>query len=141
MTTETPAETLRRAAALMRQRAEAASSGPWRTHDTYVHDGGYTAAVLVGEGNEVRPVAWVPSFSGVPSELEKRAWPDAEYIAAMHPGVALAVADQWDAVADLAAVSLGHYEDGVLVHAGQPTAIETSALAAARAFLGEERTS
>lgn len=134
---ESPAETLRRAAEKMRGLANAATPSPWRTHDTYVHDGGYTATVLAGDGNDTRPVAWAPSFSNDPNEIDRQAYPDAIYIAAVHPGVMLLIADQWDAVADLAAISLKHWEDGALAHVSQPTAIETTAIAAAREFLGE----
>lgn len=142
--TETPAETLRRAAEKARTLAQAATRGPWRTHDTYVHEGGYTATVLVGEGNQVRPVAWVPSFSNIPGDLDKQAWPDAVYIAAMHPGVGLLIADQWDAIADdmgdEEVVERGAAGIGVLVlgRLFVQRKTWTPSVAAARAFLGEE---
>jgi len=98
--TGSPAETVRRGAEKMRKLATAATPGPWRNHDTYVPAGGYTATVLVGEGNDTKPLAWVPSFSSDPSVIDRQAWPDAVYIAAMDPDVALLIADQWDAVAD-----------------------------------------
>ncbi len=98
--TESPAETVRRGAEKMRKLASDATPGPWRNHDTYVPGGGYTATVLVGEGNDTKPLAWVPSFSNDPSEIDRQAWPDAVYIAAMDPSVALLIADQWDEVAD-----------------------------------------
>lgn len=139
---ETPAQKIRRATALMRERAQAATRGPWRNHDGYVRDGGYVATVLAGEGNETRPVAWIPSFSNQPADLDRQAWPDAIYIAAMHPGVALAIADQWDAVADDMGecVERGTAGVGVLVlgRIFAPRKPWTAALAAARTFLGEE---
>ena len=141
---ETPAQKIRRAAALMRERAQAATRGPWRNHDGYVRDGGYVATVLTGEGNETRPVAWIPSFSNQPGDVDRQAWPDAIYIAAMHPGVVLLIADQWDAVADDMGddevVERGAAGVGVLVlgRIFAPRKPWTAALAAARAFLGEE---
>lgn len=129
---ESPAETLRRAAEKMRGLANAATPSPWRTHDTYVHDGGYTATVLAGDGNNTRPVAWAPSFSNDPNEIDRQAYPDAIYIAAIHPGIALLIADQWDAVADVMA-----FEQRVS-GASTPSFIEAKALDAARLFLGEE---
>lgn len=140
---ETPAQKIRRAAALMRERAQAATRGPWRNHDGYVRDGGYVATVLAGEGNETRPVAWIPSFSNQPADLDKQAWPDAIYIAAMHPGVALAIADQWDAVADDMGddevVERGTAGIGVLVlgRIFAPRKTWTAAVNAARTLLGE----
>ncbi len=130
MTAETPAETLRRAAALMRQRAEAASCGPWIVESD-------------GDGNlwiqdPVAPLACI----GEEEDASTRA--DAEYIAAMHPGVALAIADQWDAViedmGDEEVVERGVAGVGVLVLGClfTPRKTWTAALAAARAFLGEE---
>jgi hypothetical protein len=89
---ETPAALLHRAAEKMRALAQAATDGPWRTHDTYVPAGGYTATVLVGVGNDVKPVAWMPSFSNDPNEIGRQAYPNAAYAAAMHPGVALLIA-------------------------------------------------
>lgn len=118
-------ETLRRAAEKLRQHAKMATPGPWRTHDTYVPAGGYTATVLVGEGNDTRPVAWVPSFSNEPNEIDRQAYPDAIYIAAMHPGVALLLADWLEATAR----RMGYTERGV-----DPA----HALALAREILGED---
>ena len=128
---ETPAQKIRRAAALMRERAQAATRGPWRNHDGYVRDGGYVATVLAGEGNKTRPVAWIPSFSNQPGDLDRQAWPDAIYIAAMQPGVALLIADMWDEIANVAA-----FEERV---SGMTSlnSIAARALAAASELLGE----
>ena len=73
-------ELLRRAADHMRQRANAATPGPW-----LAHDGGL---VWPGDLRLGDPV------SGS-TEL-----PDAEHIASWHPAVALAVADLMDNAAD-----------------------------------------
>ena len=128
---ETPTQTIRRAAALMRERALAATPSPWRNHDGYVRDGGYVATVLAGEGNETRPVAWIPSFSNQPGDLDRQAWPDAIYIAAMHPSVAVLIADMWDEIANVTA-----FEERV---SGMTSlsSIAARALTAARAWLGD----
>jgi hypothetical protein len=81
-----PIETIRRAAELMRKRAKAATKGPWTIADSYpnalVVSDDYS--LTVAEVNDLRPDATVK---------------DAAYIAAMHPIVALAVADWLDSVA------------------------------------------
>ena len=126
--TESPAETVRRGAEKMRKLASDATPGPWRNHDAYVPGGGYTATVLVGEGNDTKPLAWVPSSSNDPSEIDRQAWPDAVYIAAMDPSVALLIAEQWDAVA-LEIEGLRY---------GQLSGSACLAVDAALKFLGEE---
>lgn len=110
---ETPADTIRRAAQLMRERATAASPGPWHI------------------GNAVDPTTPcnVHTFPGAQDVADNVGWLDAEHIAAMHPGVALAVAawlDTWhpygltdETVADDWAEEYQH------------------ALAVSRAYLGE----
>lgn len=108
------AETLRRAAALMRERAEAATPGPWRPYTT----GGW------GHGNYVT----TDDLSGVAMQYALVWRPtDAEHIASWHPAVALAVADLLDNTA-------GHVE-----YTGATEASEDvrDALAVARAYLGE----
>lgn len=100
MAAETPADLIRRAAALMRQRAEAATDGPWRAHDTYLSHGGYTATVLSGEGNGTELRAWLPTFSNETSMTVRNVYPDAEHIASWHPLVGLAVADWLDSWED-----------------------------------------
>jgi hypothetical protein len=74
------AETLRRAAALMRGRAEAATRGPWESGE-YGH--------LSRSGAGAGRLAF--------GKVEWR--PDAEHIASWHPAVALAVADWLDETA------------------------------------------
>jgi hypothetical protein len=70
---ENPAETMRRAAALMRERAGLVPPPPWfsAVHDVTTHDG---LNVIASSGLTVR----------------------AEYVASWHPDVALAVADWLD---------------------------------------------
>lgn len=68
------AQVLRQAAALMRSRAEAASSGRW----SVAHVDGAGFAVHHGEHDTIALYA---------------SRPDAEHIASWHPAVALAVAD------------------------------------------------
>ena len=103
----TPAEQLRQAAKLMRERAEAASllsPPPWY--------------VVPAEG--MPPVPWVKSAKChviAPGYLV-----DCEHIAGMHPGVALAVADWLDRFGD----KMYCYGPAEFDHA----------LAIARAFLG-----
>jgi hypothetical protein len=81
--TESPAETLRRAAEKARGLAAAATPGPWK-----VRADDSTVAV-------VGPDSSIYHRDGSPGS-----YADAAYIAAMHPGVLLAVAGMWDAVAD-----------------------------------------
>lgn len=71
------ADLLRRAAALMRERAEAATAGPW-----------------VAAGNVVEGVGTVTFDKHMLSN-------DAEHIASWHPAVALAVADWLGRTADI----------------------------------------
>jgi len=67
--TESPAETMRRAAKRMRERAEHAAPSPWKQNDTEVIDGDQETVV-----DGLNPA-------------------NAEHIADMHPGVAHAVAN------------------------------------------------
>ncbi len=84
---ENPAETMRRAAALMRERAGAASPGPW--HQMCM---GSEGCSVLNDGH-LRERKHV-SFSGRKEWKADHA--DAEYIAGMHPGVATALADWLD---------------------------------------------
>ncbi len=107
----TEIEMLREAAELMRQRAKAASEGPWSAYTD-----GLVWANRLGD-----PV----SASTEPE--------DAEHIASWHPAVALAVADWLDAAANREQeYRNGPYQcepiEGDEVHA---------ALTIARAYLGE----
>jgi hypothetical protein len=124
-------ETLRRAAALMRERAEAATDGPW------------SAEAIGSEGYHV----FGPNGSRAPMKGRARVaactWQDwdeveadAEHIASWHPAVALAVADWLWEQANLVEVHAGTECDGGCLH---PTCrCIAAALAVARAYLGSE---
>lgn len=104
---------LRRAASLMRERAEAATPGPWTVKP---HGARHDCMTVRGVGDE-----HVAYYTGTP---------DAAHIAAMHPAVALAVADWLDAASAKAeAVEASGLTFGGVE--GKP------ALAVARAYLGE----
>ena len=92
MTNQTPADELRQAAEELRRLATAATPGPWRDHDTHLGRYGHTATVLSGERNDTDLRAWLPSMSQDSWDETRNVWNDAAYIAAMHPGVGLALA-------------------------------------------------
>lgn len=113
-----PAEELREAARLMRERAQAASPGPW---ERYEHD--------LGDGTSYWDVA-APSHDRpgyaqyvTPPRNDPKGAADSAYIAGMHPLVALAVADWLD--------SCGAKAEGVI---DEPVSVE-HALDVARAYL------
>ena len=124
------ADILRRAAALMRERAEAATPGPWAWEPpsgekrpqgdeslvtAYVPDGDeHPATVLYG---------WGYDASGIDGKDADRA-----HIASWHPAVALAVADWLDHAAESADLNRSPYVDDHLSHA----------LNVARRYLGED---
>jgi len=114
---------LREAAALMRRRAEAATTGPWAT--THISESAVANQHIIERwfvmgcfgsdpGNQTGPAAVC--------EYE----PDGEHIASWHPAVALAVAGWLDLVARL-------LDEGF-----DPNAETVEALAVARAYLGRE---
>ena len=110
------ADLLRRAAALMRERAEGATPGPW--HDVKM---GSEGSVVLNDGVNIltgRKPATCREFA------------DAEHIASWHPVVALAVADWLDALARAV-------ERSGVAHYPEPASIHDAALAVARAYLGE----
>lgn len=111
-------ETLRRAAALMRERAEAAADGRW--------------AVEVAQSNGIpNMVITADTAMVVADTYDKPHQHDAEHIASWHPAVALAVADWLNiAAADLVAYANDETQPF------DPTAIN-KALVVARAYLGE----
>lgn len=96
-----------RAAALMRERAEAATPGQWTV--TF----GFVGARRV-------PFVSIPGQDGARMPRQD----DAEHIAAWHPAVALAVADWLDLEAEFAT-------------GADPGLASNEALAVARAYLGE----
>ena len=105
----TPADELRAAAEKLRALAAAATPGPWRDHDTHLGQYGYAATVLSGEGNDTDLRAWLPSMSQTPWDETRNAWPDAAYIATMHPLVGLALAKLLEDCAELHEAKLpGH---------------------------------
>jgi hypothetical protein len=89
-TRTTPAETLRSAARLMRERATAASPGPW--HQMCMGSEG-CSVINDGRLRDRRHV----SFSGRKEWKADHA--DAEYIAGMSPFVGAALADLFDRIA------------------------------------------
>lgn len=119
---KSPAETLRSAAKLMRERALAATPGPWRAHEEN-HGNWYVSSVAFGQvSTGINEEPSLPEFLMI--ERDQR---DAEHVAGMDPVVALALADLLDRVAWMVKL------DGEL--AGRVGVDET--LAVARAFLGE----
>jgi len=116
---ESPAEVLRLAASLMRERAGLASPGPW--HQLCM---GSEGCSVINDGH-LRERKHV-SFSGRKEWLADHA--DAEYIAAMNPAVALALADWLDFEAvNAPGVGEVYLKGGRVAYA----------LAVARAYLGE----
>jgi hypothetical protein len=109
------AEVLREAAALMRERAEYATTGPWTTPEP--EDEYWGPRDVVGPGE--------PGFRYLICE---RAGNDAEHIASWHPAVALAVADWLERCVRLLADGRSCYGPEV-----------ESALAVANAYLGSDR--
>jgi hypothetical protein len=107
----TPAETLRSAATLMRQRADKAPSGPWRVEAG--HLGGMPEYVMSADDGGAVAESWREPGA-------------AAHCASWHPLVALAVAD-WLEIE--AAVVERQLPDG--------SGVIHQALAVARAYLGE----
>lgn len=129
----TPADELRQAAALLREVAAAATSGPWHRPLNTRYKSTVTGALPEGErGNwidgidpttgerEQCTVALIPTWS-TGRHSRQRGGRDLEYIATMHPGVGLALADWLDA------------EAGGL---SGPDTVSTHALVVARQILG-----
>lgn len=125
------AETLRKAASLMRERAEAATPGPWRTsHARQTH----VWADRDPAGFDAFHVAHCCDALGRDADAG-----DAEHIASWHPDVALAVAD-WLESAWMDWVreesSLG--ARSVRSMSGASNDADPRALAVARAYLRSE---
>lgn len=126
------AEVLRKAASLMRERAEAASDGPW-----LIHQDGYTQTVT-GEGEDwidlVDPrgrIILSHAHLGDDEETEREV-SDVHHIASWHPAVALAVAD----LLDDGAAYVEYVEQ---MHAEEATRDEGKFfLAVARVYLGSD---
>jgi hypothetical protein len=122
----TPAETLRSAARLMRERALAATQGPWKAHDQ--NGDWYVSSVPFGQvSTGINEEPSLPEFLMI--ERDRR---DAEFIAGMQPLVALAVADWLDDRAEDA-----EFLARALPYLSQDSQQFQLALAVARAYLGK----
>jgi hypothetical protein len=119
-------EVLRRAAGLMRERAEAATPGPWRDF-TY----GDRMMHYVDAGPNTNLVA-----SGAFGENA-----DAAHIASWHPAVALAVADWLEEAADHLDVDLSDESLDICPTAreGAECSVVGRAVTVARAYLGADQ--
>ena len=129
--TETPADTIRRAAALMRERAQGAPTGPW--HWEGLGDDGYPQRISNPGAILIAQTYTNPA----------KAAPTCDYIAALHPAVALHIADAWDATAeDMANYDAVERPKGWVTPSGQwlgPEHLWTATMHAARAYLGGEQ--
>jgi hypothetical protein len=114
---ESPADEIRRAAALVREKAEAASPGPW--HEMCM---GSEGCQVINDGH-LRERKHV-SFSGRKEWKADHA--DAEYVAGMDPLVALAVAGWLESLDGIEWSEHHSYSDELMY-----------ALKVARAYLGE----
>jgi hypothetical protein len=147
-----PSQSLREAAKLLRERAEAATPGPWeRPLDTryknYVmaalpegEQGQYKSGNIPAEfashkgptgryaGQRERVGVIEAAIWSIGGFLRKRSGRDLDYIASMHPAVALAVAD-W--LENEARATEGMADEAPVL--GLP---DSHALATARAYLG-----
>lgn len=117
---------LREAAALLRKRAEAATPGPWQrsTHYGYKIVGPLPRHATVGHVDPLSSASRPDRLSAV---IESTNGSNGDYIALMHPGVTLALADWLDAEAATATPR------GLDPHSGP------AAVAVADAILGGDR--
>lgn len=126
----TAVETIRKAAALMRRRAEAATGGVWW------RDGSAIVAAPSGDytdpDDEPIAVAAAPVFRPIGRLVRDRSGADLDHIAGFQPRVALAVAAWLEQVA--AAWASAHTIPVSDVSTDQEVA---DALAVARAYLGQ----
>lgn len=128
MTDHNPAETLTAAAKLLRERATAATPGPWtwlRWHSDCPANCDDPACFLLIVGSPHGPVGDAdvdrPEVFAVERSVQERGEGDAAFIALMHPGVGLALADWLNSAAGDA----------------EQIGPDPHALAVARALLGE----
>jgi hypothetical protein len=130
---DTPADTIRRAAQLMRERATAVRPGPWHAEP----------GSISLPGDKPWPSDYVAPATGVP-RFKVHSEADAEHIAAMHPGVTTAIADSWEHQAD----DMADWEANESIAGGLLLPVVrsnkhgtrhdwTATLAAARTYLGE----
>lgn len=127
-------EVLRRAAGLMRERAEAASVGPWKR---------FGMAGVAGKEWEIVDERRVECECGEPVALLGCATnQDAEHIASWHPAVALAVADWLEVEADRIDDNLATYRPDQTRYDSADAWVERNhrqGLAVARAYLGADQ--
>ena len=122
------AETLRRAAGLMRERAEAATPGRWHPFGTSIGsevDGCTCHGGIAPYGHE--------QYCGVEGPVVTGGEADMRHIASWHPAVALAVADWLDVGAEAWQISDPNYATSLRAAAVG----HRQALVFARAYLGE----
>lgn len=132
-----PSERVARAATVLRERAQAATPGPWHAHDTWIDVGGYSGAVLRDPPTpSERPLlAWVPSFSSDPGGYRQQVI-DARWIATVDPAVGLLLADLLDTCAEWAALLERQYGDRMAAAEIEVRPHLRSTLALADAILG-----
>jgi hypothetical protein len=95
---EVSAETLRRAAAVMRERAEAATPGPWDRMLAFGAD--FIGADAADErGSGFASARWILRLDNRPGRRQDKR--NAEHIASWHPAVALLAAQTLEQHADL----------------------------------------
>jgi hypothetical protein len=90
---------LRKAAETLRERAESASPPPWRPYEQHgrdITDEGWSEIGVANDGHDVAHTYPTGFENDYPE-------PDAVYIATMHPGVGLALADWLDHEATIGA--------------------------------------
>jgi hypothetical protein len=139
--TESVADTVRRAAKLLRERTEAVPPGPW-TRSRHAPTAGRGPACHVVDAAVQAPHAvGVRVCDTGPYDHGSRT---AEFIATLHPGVMLPVADSWEHQADdMADYHARESLAGGLKSPAVGTDVHglrhdwTATLAAARALLGE----
>lgn len=131
MSETSPSIELRTAADLMRQRATAATMGPWKP--MVLGSEGYLVLADWGTVRD-RGRYRIARFGMKDWDTDKA---DAEYVASMHPGVALKIADWLEAVA----ASYAELEPGYQAFlAGDAGGDPDPIVAIARAYLGEDGT-
>ncbi len=110
------AELLRKAAATLRMRADIATDGPWRVSA----EGSEGSRIAPASGTKREQARFIANING---RIQPQDGSNAAYIAMMHPGVGLALAD-W-------------LEDAALRRQYTPTPPDR-ALAIARLIVGEQ---
>ena len=132
--TESPAETIRRAAALMRDRAGAATPGPWLGVMGKFKEESWPC-VIAASGDLEDPVTWL---MGAGNANKDRA-ADAAHAGSWHPLVADAVADLLDEISRQYDAPPCDSPDGVC-NGCERREDFNDAVRLARAYLGEETT-